>query len=61
MHNFIYIFRRKKMITLTRSRLHPVIFKDWLPTVTVYLYSPILASLVEKLWRSELRKREFCC
>ena len=38
--------------TLTRSRLVPVILMEWLPTVTVYLYSPRDASFVEKLCRS---------
>jgi hypothetical protein len=42
--------------TLTRSRLVPVILMDWLPTVTVYLYSPREASFVEKLWRSADRR-----
>lgn len=49
------------IITLTRSRLQPVILRDWLPTVTVYLYSPMLASLVERLCRRDERKRELCC
>lgn len=53
--------RHREYITLTRSRLLPVILRDWLPTVTVYLYSPILASLVEKLWRRDDRRRELCC
>lgn len=42
--------------TLTRSKLVPVILIDWLPTVTVYLYSPRDASFVEKLWRSADRR-----
>lgn len=49
--NTIYIrnIHKNYVLTLTSSRLEPVILRVSLSSVTVYLYSPIFASFVEKL------------
>lgn len=48
------------MLTLTKSKLSPVILIVQPPTTTVYLNSPILASLVLKLCMSVREARAEC-
>lgn len=50
----------KKKITLTRSKLSPVILIVCPPVTTVYLYSPKLASFVLKLCSNALEVRVDC-
>lgn len=51
---------KKKIITLTRSKLSPVILIVCPPVTTVYLYSPKLASFVLKLCNNALDVRFDC-